>query len=140
MISRSDLPQLSEDLLKERGISYEYLRVTISSIKPIQSDRLPFDDSKYLERYVKIMNERAPKAEWCAAGIGANQIIVNEWAIAAGGHTRSGLEDNVRLDKNTLAPSNAALIQRASEICEKYERPVATWRQTREMLNLQKEI
>ena len=97
-------------------------------------------DKEVFDLYVKIMNERAPKAEWCAAGIGANQIIVNEWAIAAGGHTRSGLEDNVRLDKNTLAPSNAALIQRASEICEKYERPVATWRQTREMLNLQKEI
>ena len=48
-----------------------------------------------------------------------------------------GLEDNVRLDKNTLAPSNAALIQRAAELCEKYERPVATWRQTREILNLQ---
>ena len=97
-------------------------------------------DKEVFDLYVKIMNERAPKAEWCAAGIGANQIIVNEWAIAAGGHTRSGLEDNVRLDKNTLAPSNAALIQRASEICEKYERPVATWRQTREMLNLQIEI
>ena len=93
-------------------------------------------DKEVFDLYVKIMNERAPKAEWCAAGIGANQIIVNEWAIAAGGHTRSGLEDNVRLDKNTLAPSNAALIQRAVEICEKYERPVATWRQTREILNL----
>ena len=93
-------------------------------------------DKEVFDLYVKIMNERAPKAEWCAAGIGANQIIVNEWAIAAGGHTRSGLEDNVRLDKNTLAPSNAALIQRASEICEKYERPVATWRQTRELLDL----
>jgi uncharacterized protein (DUF849 family) len=42
----------------------------------------------------------------------------------------------VRLNKNTLAPSNAALIQQAAEICEKYERPVATWRQTREMLDL----
>ena len=93
-------------------------------------------DKEVFDLYVKIMNERAPKAEWCAAGIGAYQIIVNEWAIAAGGHTRSGLEDNVRLDKNTLAPSNAALIQRASEICEKYERPVATWRQTRELLDL----
>ena len=93
-------------------------------------------DKEVFDLYVKIMNERAPKAEWCAAGIGANQIIVNEWAIAAGGHTRSGLEDNVRLDKNTLAPSNAALIQRASEICEKYERPVATWRQTRELLDI----
>ena len=94
-------------------------------------------DKEVFDLYVKFMNERAPEAEWCAAGIGANQIIVNEWAIAAGGHTRAGLEDNVRLDKNTLAPSNAALIQRASEICEKYERPVATWRQTREILNLQ---
>ena len=94
-------------------------------------------DKEVFNLYVKFMNERAPEAEWCAAGIGANQIIVNEWAIAAGGHTRAGLEDNVRLDKNTLAPSNAALIQRAAEICEKYERPVATWRQTREILNLQ---
>ena len=57
MISRSDLPQLSEELLKERGIPYEYLRVTVSSIKPIQSDRLPFDDNRYLERYVKIIND-----------------------------------------------------------------------------------
>jgi 3-keto-5-aminohexanoate cleavage enzyme len=94
-------------------------------------------DKEVFDLYVKFMNERAPEAEWCAAGIGANQIIVNEWAIAAGGHTRAGLEDNVRLDKNTLAPSNAALIQRAAEICEKYERPVATWRQTRKILNLQ---
>ena len=94
-------------------------------------------DKEVFDLYVKFMNERAPEAEWCAAGIGANQIIVNEWAIAAGGHTRAGLEDNVRLDRNTLAPSNAALIQRAAEICEKYERPVATWRQTREILNLQ---
>ena len=29
MISRSDLPQLSEHLLKEKGIPYEYLRVTV---------------------------------------------------------------------------------------------------------------
>lgn len=57
MISRSDLPQLSENLLKEKNIPYEYLRVTVSSIKPIQSDRLPFDDNRYLERYVKIVND-----------------------------------------------------------------------------------
>ena len=93
-------------------------------------------DKEVFDFYVDLMSKRAPKAEWCAAGIGANQITVNEWAISAGGHTRAGLEDNVRLNKNTLAPSNASLIQRAVEICEKYERPVATWRQTREMLDL----
>ena len=57
MISRSDHPQLNATLLHEKRIPYEYLRITLSSIKPIQSDRLPFDDSKYLERYVKIVND-----------------------------------------------------------------------------------
>ena len=93
-------------------------------------------DKEVFDFYVDLMSKRAPNAEWCAAGIGANQITVNEWAISAGGHTRAGLEDNVRLNKNTLAPSNASLIQRAAEICEKNERPVSTWRQTREMLDL----
>ena len=62
--------------------------------------------------------------------------MLNEWCIAAGGHARTGLEDNVRLDRNTLAPSNAALVKRAVELCEKYERPVATWTQARDMLGL----
>lgn len=57
MISRSDLPQLSEELLRDNGIEYEYLTVAVSAIKPIQSDRLPFDDNRYLERYVKITND-----------------------------------------------------------------------------------
>jgi uncharacterized protein (DUF849 family) len=83
-----------------------------------------------------MMKSRAPNAEWCAAGIGPNQIVVNEWAIAAGGHTRAGLEDNMRLDRDTLAPSNAALIARAAALCDKYERPVATAAQAREMLGL----
>lgn len=93
-------------------------------------------DRRVFDFYVETMKHEAPNSEWCAAGIGPNQIIVNEWAIAAGGHTRAGLEDNVRLDKETLAPSNAALIQRAVELCEKYERPIATFDQARELLGL----
>lgn len=93
-------------------------------------------DKEIFDFYVHTMQTRAPDAEWCAAGIGANQIVVNEWAIAAGGHTRAGLEDNVRLDKDTLAPSNAALIQRAADLCAKYDRPVATPAQAREILGL----
>jgi uncharacterized protein (DUF849 family) len=93
-------------------------------------------DQTVFDFYVETMRSRAPEAEWCAAGIGANQIVVNEWAIAAGGHTRAGLEDNVRLDRDTLAPSNAALIRRAAELCARYERPVATPAQARRMLGL----
>jgi uncharacterized protein (DUF849 family) len=93
-------------------------------------------DKDVFDYYVKLVQERAPGAQWCAAGIGPAQIVVNEWAIAAGGHTRAGLEDNVRLDRSTLAPSNAALIRRAADLCEKYERPVATWQQARRILGL----
>lgn len=93
-------------------------------------------DKTVFDFYAQILRDRAPQAEWCAAGIGAQQSVVNEWAIANGGHTRAGLEDNVRLDRNTLAPSNAALIARAADLCDKYERPVATIAQTREILRL----
>ena len=93
-------------------------------------------DKTVFDFYVDIMRTRSPLSEWCAAGIGAAQVTVNEWAIAAGGHTRAGLEDNVRMDRDTLAPSNAALIARAAELCAAYDRPVATAAQAREILGL----
>ena len=93
-------------------------------------------DKDVFDYYVKTVNRLAPDAEWCAAGIGRHQIEVNEWCIAAGGHTRTGLEDNVRLDRDNLAPSNAALVARAVELCEKYGRPVATAAQARDILEL----
>ena len=118
--------------LHDAGILYGklYVQFVMGVKNAMPADRDVFDF------YVKIMQERAPGAEWCAAGIGANQIVVNEWAIAAGGHTRAGLEDNVRLNKSTLAPSNAALIERAAALCAKYDRPVATPEQTRAILGL----
>ncbi len=96
-------------------------------------------DREVFDFYVKTTKRLfGPDAPWCAAGIGANQLTLNEWAIAAGGHARTGLEDNVRLDKETLAPSNAALVQRAVEICEKHERPVASPTVARDILGLRK--
>lgn len=93
-------------------------------------------DRDVFDYYVKTMARLAPDANWCAAGVGPGQIVVNEWAIAAGGHTRTGLEDNMRIDRNTLATSNAALVKRAVDLCGKYERPVATWSQAREILGV----
>ncbi|MEO0828861.1 MAG: 3-keto-5-aminohexanoate cleavage protein [Pseudomonadota bacterium] len=93
-------------------------------------------DRDVFDYYIKTIERLAPGTEWCAAGIGRHQLEVNEWCIAAGGHTRTGLEDNVRLDKETLAPSNAALVRRAVGLCEKHERPVATWQQARDILEL----
>lgn len=93
-------------------------------------------DKEVFDFYISTVNRLVPDAQWCAAGVGPGQVIVNEWAIAAGGHTRTGLEDNMRLDRHTLAPSNAALVKRAVDLCEKFERPVATWQRAREILEV----
>jgi 3-keto-5-aminohexanoate cleavage enzyme len=96
---------------------------------------MPADEDVF-QYYIRTLSRLAPSAEWCAAGIGRHQIELNEWCISAGGHARTGLEDNVRWDRETLAPSNAALVRRTADLCGKYDRPVATWRQAREMLGL----
>jgi 3-keto-5-aminohexanoate cleavage enzyme len=94
-------------------------------------------DERVMDFYIETLQRLAPDAQWCAAGIGPAQLTINEWAIAKGGHTRTGMEDNVRIDKTRLAPSNAALVKRAVEICHKHNRPVATWQQARNILRLQ---
>ena len=93
-------------------------------------------DRDVFDYYIKTMERLLPDSEWCAAGIGRHQLEVNEWCIAAGGHARTGLEDNIRLDKHTLAPSNAALVKRVTELCAGYDRPVATPQQARQILGL----
>ena len=93
-------------------------------------------DREVFDFYVKTVDRLFPGAPWCAAGIGPNQAVLNDWAISSGGHARTGLEDNIRLDRDRLAPSNAALVQRTVAVCDKYERPVATWQQARQILGL----
>ena len=93
-------------------------------------------DKPTFDFYVETVKRLAPDASGARAGIGPSQIVLNEWCIAAGGHARTGLEDNLRLDRDTLAPSNAALVERTVELCGKYGRPVATPAQARAILGL----
>jgi len=93
-------------------------------------------DRPVFDFYIETLKRLAPDAEWCGAGIGPNQIVLNEWCVAAGGHARTGLEDNLRLDRDTLSPSNAALVSRVVALCDNYERPVATPAQARTILGL----
>lgn len=78
----------------------------------------------------------APDATWTGAGIGKDQITLNRWSLELGGHVRTGLEDNVRLDRATLAPSNAALVARAADLCPDYGRHVASVAEARALLSL----
>ena len=93
-------------------------------------------DERIFDFYIETLQRFAPDAEWCAAGIGAAQLMVNEWCITRGGHTRTGLEDNIRLDRQTLAPSNAVLVRRTVELCALHGRPVASVAEARAMLGL----
>jgi len=111
------------------GLPYVQFVMGVKNAMP--ADREVFD--YYIKTVHRLFGADAP---WCAAGIGPNQIVLNEWAVSSGGHARTGLEDNVRLDKTTLAPSNAALVQRVVDLCAKYERPVATAAQARQILGL----
>jgi 3-keto-5-aminohexanoate cleavage enzyme len=78
----------------------------------------------------------APTATWTGAGIGKDQITLNKWAMEAGGHVRTGLEDNIRWDKTTLAPSNAALVKRVADMCPQYNRHPASVQEARSLLGL----
>lgn len=111
-----------------KGPLYVQFVMGVKNAMPVDKDVFDF--------YVKTLKRLAPDAKWCGAGIAQNQIVLNDWCIEAGGHVRTGLEDNVRLDRTTLAPSNAALVKRAVELCHKHNRPVATWQQAREILQL----
>ncbi|MBK4214627.1 3-keto-5-aminohexanoate cleavage protein [Paracoccus caeni] len=96
---------------------------------------MPADETIF-DFYIRTLGRLAPGAEWCAAGIGADQLKINEWSVSKGGHARTGFEDNVRLDRQTLAASNAALVRRVTDLCDQYQRPVADWRQARAILGL----
>ncbi|TVP70807.1 MAG: 3-keto-5-aminohexanoate cleavage protein [Rhodobacteraceae bacterium] len=109
-----------------------YVQFVMGVKNAMPVDREVFDF--YIRTVQRLFGADAP---WCAAGIGAQQATLNQWAVAAGGHARTGLEDNVRLDRDRLAPSNAALVRRVVEICDRQERPVATWQQARAILRLQ---
>ncbi|TXM93311.1 3-keto-5-aminohexanoate cleavage protein, partial [Methylobacterium sp. WL122] len=62
-----------------------------------------------------------PGATWTAAGIGRNQAIVMEWALARGADAvRTGLEDNIRITKDRLAASNAELVGLAAEAVRRH--------------------
>ena len=108
-----------------------YVQFVMGVRNAMPADKRVFDF--YVETVQAFFGKDVP---WCAAGIGRDQTTVNEWAAAAGGHLRTGLEDNIRMDRDTLAPSNAALVQRAAEIVQRHGRRVASAAEAREILGL----
>jgi uncharacterized protein (DUF849 family) len=73
---------------------------------------------------------------WFAFGISLHQFPMVAQSVLLGGHPRVGLEDNIYLEKGKLAPSNAALVEKAGRIIEVLGDIVATPADARQMLGL----
>lgn len=89
-----------------------------------------------LDFLVEELTSLLPGATWTAAAIGRHQLTANHWALARGGHARTGLEDNVYFEKGRLAASNAELVARVAEISAQYGRRPATPAEARRLLGL----
>ena len=91
---------------------------------------------KLLEFLLGELKEIAPTATWSAMGTTRLQLEVNKWCAEMGGHTRTGMEDNVRAGKDRLAASNAELVSLAVEAAGAYGRRPATPSEARQILGL----
>ncbi|OQW49833.1 3-keto-5-aminohexanoate cleavage protein [Candidatus Raskinella chloraquaticus] len=96
---------------------------------------MPVDRASF-DFFISTLKRLAPEATWTGAGIGKDQLTLNHWSLAAGGHCRTGLEDNVRMDRDTLAPSNAALVKRVADLCTQYGRHPASVAEARAIMGL----
>ena len=70
------------------------------------------------EAMTYMRNLLPPASPWFAFGISLHQFPMVAQAVLLGGHVRVGLEDNLYLEKGKLAPSNAALVEKAARIIE----------------------
>lgn len=90
-----------------------------------------------LDLLLSVLRRVAPNATWTAAGIGRHQSEVIEWVLQRKGDAvRTGLEDNVRIDRERLAASNAELVRIAAGLCAKYGARPATQAEARARLGL----
>jgi uncharacterized protein (DUF849 family) len=84
----------------------------------------------------KELAEVLPRATWVAAGVARHQWEVNQWCMETGGHCRTGLEDNLKIEANRLAASNAELVKLIVDNCAKFNRRPATPAEARKILGL----
>ncbi len=88
-------------------------------------------------RNLQNMVDNLPEdSEWQVMAIGRHQLPLTTLGIVLGGHVRVGMEDNVYYRYGELAESNAQLVERAADIANRLERPIASPDETREILGL----
>jgi 3-keto-5-aminohexanoate cleavage enzyme len=89
------------------------------------------------EALVAMLRPLPPETFWTVTCIGRHHPRMLALALLNGAcGVRTGLEDTVYLSKGVLAPSSAALCEKAVELAHAVGRDVATQEQSRELLGL----
>ncbi len=91
---------------------------------------------RVLDFLIEELADQLPGATWTAAATGRHQLAANHWALARGGHARTGLEDNIYYERGRLAASNAELVRRVAELALSHDRRPATAGEARRILGL----
>jgi uncharacterized protein (DUF849 family) len=90
------------------------------------------------ETMIYMRNLLPPGTTWFTFGVGQHQFPMVAQALLLGGNVRVGMEDNLYLAKGQLAPSNAALVEKAVRIIEVMGEEIATPAEARAALGLTK--
>lgn len=73
---------------------------------------------------------------WSATGIGRAHLPIAAAALAAGGHLRVGMEDNLMLARGQQVQHNSELVARAAELATLMQRPPMSTEEVRELLGV----
>jgi 3-keto-5-aminohexanoate cleavage enzyme len=115
--------------LREEGLLDDPLRVQF--VLGVPGSGVPATIAQ-VEHLRRLLPADAP---WSVCAIGRAQLPLNTYCLIAGGHVRTGLEDNLHLARGRLA-TNAELVERIVRLAGELGREVATVGQARELLRL----
>lgn len=119
---------LMKDMLKDGSLDGPLLCSVVMGVK--------YGFQPYPETLLYARDLLPQDATFTGIGIGRFAFPVVAQSYLAGGHVRVGLEDSVMLDKGKLAPSNAAMVEKARGIIEDLGGQIANPIEAREMLGL----
>jgi 3-keto-5-aminohexanoate cleavage enzyme len=73
---------------------------------------------------------------WSATGIGRTHLPIAAAALAAGGHLRVGMEDNVVYSRGVPVEHNVQLVERAARLADLLQRPAMSTGEARALLGV----
>ncbi|MEA2285861.1 MAG: 3-keto-5-aminohexanoate cleavage enzyme [Solirubrobacteraceae bacterium] len=115
--------------LRDEGLLRDPLRVQLVLGVPGTGVPASFAQADHM---LRMLPEGVP---WSICAIGRRQLAMNTYCLIAGGHVRTGLEDNLWYARGERA-TNAMLVERVVRLAAEVGRPVATSQQARELLAL----